>query len=329
MANKPFNPSRIVDLDKDYYAVLGLQRGCLPTGATRKDKQEVNEILARAYRESARRQHPDMPGGSEDGFRLVVQAQYILEDQNLRRYYESGGSYRPMMVGEGGTQFQVDWDALGTYRQGTKADTVGYGLFMTVCGRMEELGIIPAFHPSDETHNYEWDWAISEHGAKLSLSLVHDSSEVLRLTGGADVADAEAFKIYFCIPRASLHFLRGEKENFTVNGKTDAFAFGGKLAAATYSDFNLLETTNAAMARAYIAPGGNLERDLISLRDGSLAARQKAMDAESGQQKWLSTSDIKQYDTDILKSILRSRQLVTVTDERAADFLDNFPAAKK
>ncbi|MFK4985429.1 hypothetical protein ACI4B7_26750, partial [Klebsiella pneumoniae] len=91
--------------------------------------------------------------------------------------------------------------------------TVGYGLFLDICQNKEKFNLVPAFRPSDETHNYEWDWVIPDkitHDAlgnqnpppKIALSIVYDEEDVLRLTSGEDaITDSLPFKIYICIPR--------------------------------------------------------------------------------------------------------------------------------
>jgi hypothetical protein len=320
-----FDPARIVDFSKDYYAILGLELGCLPTGSTRAEKKKASEILAKAYRTSARKArsyYNDDADASDQAFMLIQRAQYILEDPMLRRYYETRGEYKPVLAGENGDGFEINWDELGTYRPGTAADTHGHALFLAVCARANELGIVPAFRPTDETHNYEWDWALPEQGAKIALSIVHDGHEVLRL-GGGDDEDSLPFKIYFCIPRASMYFLREPEEVYEIADLPDGeFRFSGKLRAAEYSDYSLLETTKMADALAFVSAGGYLESAIAAFRDGSLVAEQHRQDRAALQTQWLSKEEIQSRDTAVLKSILRSKTWNLTPDPSAADFLD-------
>ena len=324
---KSFKPEEIVDLNVDYYAILGIERGCLPPGSTRKDRQEVTSILKKAYRNQARTAHPDF-GGTEEAFKMLVRAEYILEDPVLRKYYESGGTWRPSLSGAG-SEFDVDWETLGTYRQGTEADTVGYGLFLEICQRAKDLKLVPAFRPSDSTHNYEWDWVIAPRAAegskppKLVLSIVYDEGDVLRLTSGEDaVSDSLPFKIYICIPRDAIQYLRGEKQYVQLkNGKVDVF--NGKLMAVAYSDIELLETTKLQEAKDYVA--SRLEQDIKDYIDGSLEERQKAIDKKRKATMSVDSKTMQDADREMLKVIMRGKMHKVEYDPHAADFLKDLP----
>lgn len=320
---QPFNPDKIIDYGQDYYAVLGLERGCLPTGKSRREREEIVDLLARAYRNHARKAHPDF-GGSPEAFKLVVRAHTILSDPLLRRIYESGGTDRPLMA-EDGNPFQVDWTKLGTYRKGTLADTIGFGLFMQLCDRKEALGIVPAFFPETEENSYEWDFILPDKEVKLAISLVHDEADVLRLTGKDIIEEALPFKIFVCIPRATIYFLRGQEErhvNYDVDGTEIVDILPGHLQAAAHADFDLLETTLLEEARAYFAPGGKLEQDLADFRSGKMIQEKMKQDRQAQAATWVKASEMKSKDTDTLRAILRMKTYRVVEDERAADFLD-------
>ncbi len=319
-----FDPDKIIgDYSFDYYKVLKLERGCLPAGINRQEKQQISNILERAYRENARYAHPDF-GGTEESFKTLVRAHTILSDPLLRRIYESGGRDRPTMAEEG-FGFDIDWSKLGTYRKGTTADTTGYGLFFQLTERKQELDIVPAFFPEDEAeHSYEWDWAIPDKNSKLSLALVHDESDVLRLTGGEQVSSSLPFKIYFCIPRSALQFIRSDDEHFTHDdGTVDIMP--GHLRAAAYSDYNLLETTSLEEAREFISFGGGLEKALKEFRDGILEEKQVKIDQENFQTQSMSSEKMQQMDIEVLKSILRAKSQRLTPNEHAADFLQDLP----
>lgn len=323
--NKRFDPDKIIDYNVDYYAILELERGCLPDGNGKKERQEISNILESAYRKCARKSHPDVPGGSEDKFKMVVRAQTILLDPILRRIYESGGQDRPKFIGDD-NQFEVNWDTVGTYREGTQDDTVGYSLFLKLSERAKELNLTPSFYPNLPEHNYEWDWTLPDQGVKLSLSLVRDEGEVLRLTSKEAVEHGSLpFKIYFCIPRAALRFLRGKKEEHKhQDGTVDTLR--GLLKGAQYSDFNLLETTTVDEAFQYIEKGGKLESDLIAFRDGSMIAEQRQRDKESQQLKWAESTQVKNLDAEMIKAILTAKSLkYTQAPEGADNFIDDIP----
>jgi hypothetical protein len=267
-----------------------------------------------------------VPGGSEDKFKMVVRAQTILLDPILRRIYESGGVDRPKFVGDD-NQFEVDWDTIGVYREGTQDDTVGYSMFLKLSERAEELNLVPSFYPKLPEHNYEWDWTLPEQsGVKLALSLVRDEDEVLRLTSKDAVENGSLpFKIYFCIPRAALRFLRGKKEEYKhEDGTVDRL--NGILKAAQYSDYNLLETTNLEDAYKYIEKGGRLEQDLISFRNGTMIQEQNKKDKDAQQLKWADTNQIKNLDSEMIKAILTAKNLKhTNAPEGADSFIDDIP----
>jgi hypothetical protein len=101
---------------------------------------------------------------------------------------------------ENNTEFTVDWSKIGNYRKGTPEDTVGFSLFFEIIELKEKLQIVPAFIPKSADHNYEWDFALAEQKVKLSLSIVNDENEVLRLTDSSKMEESLPFKIYVCIP---------------------------------------------------------------------------------------------------------------------------------
>jgi len=325
MSNRRFDPDKIIDYNVDYYAVLGLERGCLPAGSNRKERQEISDILEKGFRWAARTAHPAVPGGSEDKFKLVVRAQTILGDPLLRRIYESGGKDRPLMVGDEGASFEVNWDTVGTYRQDTLEDTTGFSLFVTLSERADELGIVPAFFPQTPDHNYEWDWAVPDQQAKLALSIVNDETEVLKLTTRESAeTDSLPFKIHICIPRAALFFVRGEKEVYDHgNGVVDVL--NGKLMGAAYSDYSLLETTRLVDAVEYVT-GHKIVEDMRRFRSGELRQELIQKEKETSQLKWVNTEKMKERDISMIRAILmqKAHKVVKAAPD-AANFLDELP----
>jgi hypothetical protein len=333
-----FNPEKVVDFNIDYYEILGLQKGCLPIGNSKADQEKITDILNRAYKASAFKTHPDFAKSEEDKellnekFKLVVRAHTILSNPLYRNYYESEGQLRPISV-EDGNAFEVDWSKIGTYREGMLEDTIGNEIFLKLSSRSEELGLIPAFKPSAEAHNFEWDWVVKDieiknnEATKLALSCVNDESDVLKLTNSDNIEESLPFKIYFCFPRAALHFLREENKTFKLGDEENAMEFSlpGTLKAAVYSDINLLETTSLSEALEYIKIGGKFEEDLQDLKNGNLIEKQKQIDADNNQSQWLSTDRIKELDAQKLRSILISKTFFTQKNEKAAELIDNLP----
>ncbi len=333
-----FNPEKVIDFNVDYYEVLGLEKGCLPKGDSRSERERITDILNRAYKNSAFKTHPDFASSNEERellnerFKLVVRAHTILSNPLYRDYYESGGAARPTTV-EDGNSFEVDWAKVGTYREGMLEDTVGNEIFLNLSSRAEKLKLIPAFKPNCEAHNFEWDWVVDDvfirpdQPTKLALACVNDESDVLKLTSGSDLEKSLPFKIFFCFPRAALQFLREESKSYTMGDGDNKieFTLPGTLKAAVYSDINLLETTSLEVALEYIKEGGQFETDLASLKDGTLIQKQKDYDAENNQSQWLSTDQIKALDAQKLRSILISKTFFTEKNEKAAELIDQLP----
>ena len=185
MSNE-FDPKKIIDFSKNYYEILGISQEELPKGKTRDDKVHLSKILETAFRKKARVCHPDF-GGSNEAFLDIVRARRILEDHMLKKIYDQGYFEEFNVDGvSSGLGLNVDWTKIGTYRKGTPEDSIGFGLFLKINENKNNLGIIPAFFPTSNEHNYEWDWQIKDSNAKLVLALVHDEEDVLRLAGVGD-----------------------------------------------------------------------------------------------------------------------------------------------
>ena len=78
------DPKKIIDFDKNYYEILGIDKTSFPTGKTRESKITITRLLEKAFRQRARKCHPDF-GGSKEQFLDIVRARRILEDDFLRR----------------------------------------------------------------------------------------------------------------------------------------------------------------------------------------------------------------------------------------------------
>lgn len=307
-----FDPKKIIDFDKDYYEILGLQKLDFPTGKSRADVIKTSEILEKAFRVKARKCHPDF-GGSNEAFLDIVRARRILEDPLLRKIYDQGFFEEYTLVDENDS-FKVDWAKIGTYRKGTPEDTIGFSLFLQLCDAKKDLGLVPAFFPTTNEHNYEWDFVIEgQEKTKLVISIVNDENEVLRLTSNEDVEKALPFKIYICIPKANLVFVREENSVLSPDGKT---LVNGNITKAGYNDLDLLETTNLDTANDYVK--NKLKTDLIKFHNGELKPTIKA-----NQAKMMDSEEMKKFDKDKLSEILNIRKFIFDNDEKAAEFLEN------
>ena len=301
-----FDPNKIIDFSKNYYEILGINSEDLPNGKNRAAKVECSNILDKAFRNKARTCHPDF-GGTKEAFLDIVRARRILEDPYLRDIYD-GKEQKPEF--QNNTEFAVDWSKIGNYRKGTPEDTVGFSLFFEIVELKEKLQIVPAFIPKSADHNYEWDFALAEQKVKLSLSIVNDEDEVLRLTDSSKMEESLPFKIYICIPRASLTISKNE----------------GSVQAA-YNDYNLLETTSLNAAKEYISIG--LEKDLELFRSGELQIKKREEDKKNNQSNWVSGDKMKTIDKSQLDYIMKLKSFNVTPDEKGADFLDNLPTESK
>lgn len=301
-----FDPHKIIDFSKNYYEILGIEANNLPKGKNRAAKVECSNILEKAFRAKARVCHPDF-GGTKEAFLDIVRARRILEDPYLREIYD-GDIKQPEF--QTNSEFTVDWSKIGNYRKGTPEDTVGFSLFFEIADMKDKLEIIPAFYPSGTDHNYEWDFAFNEQKTKLSLSIVNDENEVLRLTDSSNMEESLPFKIYICIPRPSL-----------------TISLNDGLKGACYNDYNLLETTNLNAAKEYIK--NNLIVDLNSFRSGDLQKKKRAEDKSNNQSNWISGDRMKTIDKSQLEYIMKLKSFIVTPDENAANFLEKLPEVKE
>jgi hypothetical protein len=316
MSNE-FDPKKIINFEKDYYIILGIDKNDLPKAQDRQNKIVISQTIEKAFRKMARKCHPDF-GGSKESFLDLVRARRILEDPVLRKIYDQG-YFEEFSISNSDSGFDVNWDKIGNYRKGSPEDTTGFSLFLQISENKNELGLTPAFFPTLEEHNYEWDWVVNEKKVKLALSIVNDESEVLRLTNGEDIDNSLPFKIYICIPRTSLVIKRNNNVVLDPNGKVLQNA---DIQSVSYNDYNLLETTNLETAKNYIE--NNFGQDLKDFIDGKL----KPQNVSANETKWLDSNQIKKIDKEKLSEILNLRSFEYNVDEKAADFLDKIKVKK-
>jgi hypothetical protein len=314
-----FDPKKIIDFSKDYYAILGLVKENLPLSSARKDKVELANIIERAFRKQARVAHPDF-GGSKEAFLDLVRARRIVEDPLLRKIYDQGEFIETANV-EGADDFAVDWSKIGTYRKGTPEDTVGYSLFLGLCNRKKELDLIPAFIPELHEHNYEWDFVIQNHSLniknlKLVISIVNDESEVLRLTDGDKISESLPFKIYICCPKVGVKYIREQNQILAPTGRVMA---NGAIKKVAYNDHIFLETTLLEEAKTYL-DSDKFKEDLFDFKiNGS---NQDNISKKIDENAWMNQEEMKNHDSEMLKKILKMKSFAVEADDKAADFLE-------
>lgn len=314
--SKEFDPKKIIDFNKDYYNILGLVKETLPKGKNRQDKIELSKMLETAFRKMSRKCHPDF-GGSNEAFLNLIRARRIIEDPILKKIYDQG-YFDEFTLPNEDNQFLVDWTKIGTYRQGTPEDTVGYSLFLKLCNFKEKLNIVPAFCPSDKEQNYEWDFVIKSDKKdihKLVISIVNDENEVLRLTDGNQLEQALPFKIYICIPKAGIVFSRAKDAILGPNNKVLANA---TINSVSFQDLNLCESTNLDFVNNYIENHIALDLDKFHIGD-----TESFIKNQTKETKLLDIDAMKKFDDMKLNQILSLRSYDIVNDEEAANFIEN------
>jgi hypothetical protein len=315
-----FDPKKIIDFNKDYYTILGLDKDILPKGKSRQDKIDLSKLLEDAFRKKARKCHPDF-GGSKEEFLDIVRARRIIEDPILKRIFDQG-HFDEFLVGDENSDFEVDWSKVGTYRKGTPEDTVGYSLFMSLCNIKNELDIVPAFIPDSNEHNYEWDFIIKNHKLgekqiKLVISIVNDESEVLRLTSGDNLKTSLPFKIFVCVPKVGIKFIRDV--NNQVLSPTGKILANANIVGVAYNDHHFLESTSLEEAKNYLF-SEHFKADLADFKNNG--SNQNNVDETKLQKQWMDKDQMKQFDSEQLRSILNLRSFETTDDESAGDFID-------
>jgi len=314
-----FDPKKIIDFSKDYYAILGLVRENLPLSSIRKDKVELANIIERAFRKEARVAHPDF-GGSKEAFLDLVRARRIIEDPLLRKVYDQGEFIETENV-DGVDGFAVDWSKLGTYRKGTPEDTVGYSLFLEICNRKKELELVPAFIPELHEHNYEWDFVIQNYSLniknlKLVISIVNDEAEVLRLTNGDKISESLPFKIYVCCPKVGVKYIREQNQIVAPTGRIMA---NGAIKKVAYNDHIFLETTLLEEAKNYL-DSDKFKEELFDFKTNG--SNQDNVSNKLDENSWMNQEEMKNHDAQLLQKILKMKSFSLEEDEHGADFLE-------
>ena len=192
-------------------------------------------------------------------------------------------------------------------------------MFLSLCERKTELDIIPAFIPDNNEHNYEWDFVLNNQNQsqkiiKVVISIVNDESEVLRLTSGSDVKDSLPFKIYVCIPKVGVRYIRDDTKIVSPFGN---ILRNGAIKSVEYNDHHFLETTSLDEAKEYLK-SNQFKLDLDDFRiNGSNQKHTSKSD-----NTWMNKDEMKKFDAEQLGFILSMKTFVPEANESAADFLE-------
>lgn len=94
---------------ENYYEILGV-----PENAD-------EEAIKKAFRELAKKYHPDRPGGDAEKFKKIVEAYRVLSDKKLRAEYDQRRKFQ--------TTFTFGFEDLGDYIRRQFWDDDIFGLF--------------------------------------------------------------------------------------------------------------------------------------------------------------------------------------------------------
>jgi hypothetical protein len=162
------------------------------------------------------------------------------------------------------------------------------------------------------------DLKLGDKQFKLVISIVNDESEVLRLTSGDTLDSSLPFKIFVCVPKVGIKFIRDiNNQVLSPCGKVLANA---NIVGVAYNDHHFLESTSLEEAKTYLF-SEKFKNDLQDFKNnGSI---QNNIDEAKLQKQWMDKDQMKQFDAEQLKSILNLRSFETKNDENAGDFIDN------
>ena len=264
--------ARSIDFKEDYYSILGIQKSDLLDDDNDVESKRQNSLkLHEVYRRQAHRSHPDLaPDGKEqdfsERFRQIVKAYTILSDPYSRKIYDSG-SFESMIS----NRVEIDWNMVGRFKKESIENEVGSALFLS----LDENLTIPhsaMFVPYDEKyHNYIWEININGFSKNLTISLVPDSDDILRLTGGKDLKESLPFKIYIFFPMIKFSILREEPViAYDIDG--NEVIFEGRIKNLSYMDQEIFEGTNLNDAIEEIK-SGELEQRILDFLASSTKSR--------------------------------------------------------
>jgi len=201
-----------INFSEDYYAILGIDRNEILSGKDLKSRQHNADLVHRAYVNQARVWHPDLKWAGEEPeptkeekenrFRKIVEAHTILGNTLYREIYYRGTEEEDEE--ERNLIYETICNHVGVFKKDSLESGIGTTLIrrinsiLCMIDNMYELEIIS---PDEENfHNYVWEIFIPKIKMPLTLSIVHDSDEVMRLTNSENIEESLPFKIHLFFP---------------------------------------------------------------------------------------------------------------------------------
>lgn len=246
--------NQVIDFSIDYYGILGIDRKTLLPGSTYGEKQSNSKIIHEAYRKQASMWHPDVPWSSDDPapsqkekeerFKQIIKAHTILSDQVSKQIYDRGKD-DPGSGKKQGLDFQILATSIGEFRPDSIEATIGTIIYNKILSGVPQIEgtVCPETEGEDD---YIWEFYFKQTKRDpLTLSIVRDENEVLRLTSAEGVSEALPFKIHLFFPshKGQLTF----RESFNPGEQT--------ITGIEYADHVLFESTNLDNTVEYISSG--------------------------------------------------------------------------
>ena len=181
-------------MDKDYYTILGVERGA------------SQEDIKKSFRKLAHQYHPDKKGGDEQKFKEINEAYSILSDDKKRAEYDA---YGKVFGGGGG----------GAGGSGTWQDFQGFGGFGAQGFENVDIGDIfgeffgggrssaRARRGRDISMGMEIDFIDAIYGAKKDI-LLNKTSQCHACNGSGAEADTVMVKCESCNGQGKIHETR-------------------------------------------------------------------------------------------------------------------------
>ncbi|MBD3155474.1 MAG: DnaJ domain-containing protein [Candidatus Aenigmarchaeota archaeon] len=141
---------------KDYYGLLGLERSA--------EDYEIGE----AYRTAAKRNHPDVKGGSGVAMKIINTAREVLSDPDKRQVYDRFSGVRSGGINADVAGQDIDWTEPERFLTET-----GYSA-------LADLSRLPS---STVRLISFWQWLLKENGGTLPESLITGSQIAETLLG--------------------------------------------------------------------------------------------------------------------------------------------------
>jgi len=268
----------LIDFNDDYYAILNVDPKDLIDETTIEDrKRSIGEnlddmtmkarkhnrhVLEKAFHEQVKKNHPDLFRGNErklkeDLFKKIVFAHQVLSDHEFRKFYDTHGEYRiedPI--------FQIDDSKVGIFRHNSFENEVGSTIFLTAL-RCIPGSIIKNVPSVEGAHNYIWEMTVEGLNFPLTVSIVRDPEDMLKLISGKRKDNILPFKVYIFVPFSKLVVKKSQDKQYT--GKLgNVEILQGTITSIQMQDHDLYEGVVLEDTIDYIT-GGKLMKKIQEL----------------------------------------------------------------